>query len=38
MEKYLIDRSIDQMKKEGVSFKTSVDVGNNISMNDLKKL
>ena len=37
MEKYLIDRRIDQMRKEGISFKTSVEVGNNISMNDLKK-
>ena len=38
MEKYLIDRRIDQMHKEGISFKTSVEVGNNISMNDLKKI
>ena len=38
MEKYLIDRRIDQMRKEGISFKTSVEVGNNISMNDLKKI
>ena len=37
MEKYLIDRRIDQMRKEGISFKTSVEVGNNISMNDIKK-
>ena len=38
MEKYLIDRRIGQMRKEGISFKTSVEVGNNISMNDLKKI
>ena len=38
MEKYLIDRRIDQMRKEGISFKTSVEVGNNISMNDIKKI
>ena len=38
MEKYLIDRRIDQMREEGISFKTSVEVGNNISMNDIKKI
>ena len=37
MEKHLIDRRVEQMKKEGVLFKTSVDIGNDISVS-LKKI
>jgi glutamate synthase (NADPH/NADH) small chain len=37
MEKNLIDRREEQMKKEGVTFKTGVDVGLDVSIKDLKK-
>ena len=37
MEKHLIDRRVAQMIKEGVSFKTSVNVGVDISIRNLKK-
>ncbi len=37
MEKYLIDRRVEQMKKEGVLFKTSIDIGNDLSVSELKK-
>ncbi|MAH88676.1 MAG: glutamate synthase [Pelagibacterales bacterium] len=37
MEKYLIDRRIEQMSKEGVVFKTSVDVGKDITLKQIKK-
>ena len=37
MEKYLIDRRIDQMRKEGVIFKTSTEIGSELKMSFLKK-
>jgi len=37
MEKSLVDRRIEQMKAEGVVFKTSVDVGRDLTAHDLKK-
>ena len=37
LDKSLIDRRVDQMKKEGVEFNTEVDVGVDISVNLLKK-
>ena len=37
MEKHLIDRRIEQMSKEGVVFKTSVDVGKDITLKQIKK-
>ena len=36
MEKHLIDRRVEQMKKEGVLFKTSTDIGNDVSVKNLK--
>jgi len=37
MEKYIIDRRIEQMKLEGVEFNTEINVGEDISVNLLKK-
>ena len=37
MEKHLIDRRVEQMQKEGVVFKTSIDIGNDLSVSKLKK-
>ncbi len=37
MEKHLIDRRVDQMKKEGVLFKTSSEIGSALNMESLKK-
>ena len=37
MEKQLIDRRVDQMKIEGVKFKTSTEIGSKLRMYDLKK-
>ncbi|MEO8559303.1 MAG: glutamate synthase subunit beta [Rhodospirillales bacterium] len=37
MEKHLIDRRIEQMTAEGVTFKTSVHVGKDIAASDLLK-
>ena len=37
MEKHLIDRRVDQMKKEGVKFKTSTEIGSKVKMSSLKK-
>ena len=37
MEKSLIDRRIDQMRKEGVNFKTSVEVGSDITLTEIKR-
>ena len=37
MEKFLIDRRVDQMKKEGVKFKTSTEIGSELKMGFLKK-
>lgn len=37
MEKWLIDRRVDQMEKEGVVFKTGVNVGVDITAADLRK-
>ena len=37
MEKHLIDRRMEQMRAEGVSFKTNVHVGVNLSTDELLK-
>ncbi len=37
MEKHLIDRRVDQMRKEGVNFKTSIEVGRDITLTEIKK-
>ncbi|MGC4091425.1 MAG: glutamate synthase subunit beta [Polyangiaceae bacterium] len=37
MEKSLVERRVEQMTAEGVVFKTSVNVGHDISAEDLKK-
>ena len=37
MEKWIIDRRLDQMKEEGVSFQTGVKVGEDLSTADLRK-
>ncbi len=37
MEKWVIDRRLDQMKAEGVEFKTGVTVGKDISGEELRK-
>ncbi len=37
MEKNIIDRRILQMKKEGVTFKSSVEIGTKLKMKDLQK-
>ncbi|MAG30504.1 MAG: glutamate synthase [Deltaproteobacteria bacterium] len=37
MEKWIIDRRINQMKEEGVSFQTGVNVGEDLSSADLRK-
>ena len=37
MEKSLIDRRIDQMRKEGVNFKTSIEVGSDITLTEIKR-
>ncbi len=37
MEKWLIDRRLEQMKEEGVSFQTGVAVGQDLSAADLRK-
>jgi len=37
MEKKLIDRRMDQMEAEGVKFKTGVDVGNDITADEILK-
>ena len=37
LEKAVIDRRLDQMREEGVSFQTGVDVGRDLSANDLQK-
>ena len=37
MEKWIIDRRLDQMKEEGVSFQTGVAVGEDLSVADLRK-
>ena len=37
MEKHLIDRRVLQMKKEGVIFKTSVNIGQDISITEIKR-
>ena len=37
MEKHLIDRRVDQMKKEGVKFKTSSKLDQKLNMESLKK-
>ena len=36
MEKHLIDKREDQMSKEGVNFKTGVNVGRDISIEEIK--
>ena len=37
MEKDLIDRRVDQMRKEGINFKTSIEVGSDITLKEIKK-
>lgn len=37
LEKHLIDRRIDILKAEGITFKTNVNVGINYKVNDLNK-
>ena len=37
MEKHIIDRRINILKKEGIKFKTNIDVGENYSIKELKK-
>ncbi|MEW6683679.1 MAG: glutamate synthase subunit beta [Nitrospirota bacterium] len=37
MEKWVIDRRLDQMTAEGVEFKTSVDVGRDISVAEIRR-
>ncbi|MDW3094047.1 MAG: glutamate synthase subunit beta [Gammaproteobacteria bacterium] len=37
MEKKVLDRRMQQMQAEGVTFKTNAHVGNNISVEELKK-
>jgi len=37
LEKHLIDRRIEQMREEGVSFQTGVNVGKDLSAADLRK-
>jgi glutamate synthase (NADPH/NADH) small chain len=37
MEKHLIDRRVEQMTAEGVEFRTSVNVGVDVSVDELKK-
>jgi glutamate synthase (NADPH/NADH) small chain len=37
MEKHLIDRRMDQMRAEGVTFKTGVNVGTDITAEELRK-
>ena len=37
MEKNLIDRRVDQMRKEGINFKTSIEVGSDITLTEIKK-
>lgn len=36
MQKDIVDRRVEQMKQEGVVFKTSVDVGNDVTAEQLK--
>jgi glutamate synthase (NADPH/NADH) small chain len=37
MEKNIIDRRINILKKEGIKFKTNIDVGENYAIKELKK-
>jgi glutamate synthase (NADPH) small chain len=37
MEKHLIDRRVEQMRAEGVTFRTNAHVGRNIAVEDLRK-
>ena len=37
MEKHIIDRRINILKKEGIKFKTNIDVGENYSIKELRK-
>jgi glutamate synthase (NADPH/NADH) small chain len=37
LEKWIIDRRLDQMRKEGVQFQTGVHVGHDLSAADLRK-
>lgn len=37
MEKWIIDRRLDQMREEGVSFQTGVHVGPDLTPSDLRK-
>ncbi|MES2964378.1 MAG: glutamate synthase subunit beta [Bdellovibrionota bacterium] len=37
MEKHLIDRRLDQLRAEGVEFRTSVTLGRDVALDDLRK-
>jgi glutamate synthase (NADPH/NADH) small chain len=37
MEKWVLDRRLDQMRAEGVEFKTNVDVGRDLSVDELRR-
>jgi glutamate synthase (NADPH/NADH) small chain len=37
MEKWVLDRRLDQMLAEGVAFRTNVDVGRNLSVEELRQ-
>ncbi len=37
LEKWILDRRIQQMREEGIRFETNVDVGSDISVNYLKR-
>ncbi len=37
LEKWMIDRRVEQMREEGVSFQTGVEVGQDLSAADLRK-
>jgi glutamate synthase (NADPH/NADH) small chain len=37
MEKHLIDRRLEQMRAEGVKFRTNAHVGKNVAVTDLRK-
>ncbi len=37
MEKHLIDRRLDQMRREGTAFETNAHVGRNVSVEDLRR-
>ena len=36
-EKHRVERRVDQMREEGINFRTGINVGKDISINDLRK-